>query len=1042
MNKRKYLFLLLIIPILVIFISRSFSLTYTQEIKSVEIQSNDYNNPGSWHIDKSAEWIGLGKARVTFDVNSVVKTSDARYKDVIFVMDVSGSMSGSKLDRAKQDAIDLTNYLLSDSHNSVALITFDSTSEIISGFTNNKVEMVNYITNLTDKGSTNYNAGLLNVDTVMENYVEDEHKDLIVLFLTDGYPNEDRPNEKATYGLLKDKYPYMTINGIQYEMGKDVIQDIVDISDNQFIADQSTLNNVLFEATIFPVEYDSFVVTDYINDENFYINSVNDVTVPYGEVSLEEENGVQKVIWNLGNNYKTGSKVTMTIDLQLKEQFYEAIGLYPTNKGETIVSKMPEENEKTKVSELTPVLKNGYNVIYDPNAPSDCNLSTIDTEPYIIYHNVTMRTDSLSCPGYIFKGWYIDTNDRFNMTMINDEVFVMPAHDVHIRGTWTKQGLVKAADGEVKVKIRGTLMKHTYDSAKTFGKSISRSDFESIITVDNVDVPNSAIDWWDASAEQNGSVLAWYTDTDNNGKYELYLGSEDGVIANPDSSYAFYYFRNANYIDLENFKTSNVTNMNYMFSGYGNNVTDLTLNLNDLDTSNVTSMSHMFSSFGSESKTINLSISNWDTSKVTDMSYMFSSLGYNAKTLDINIIGLNNSLVTNMDSIFNNIGYKATDGTLNLSNWKNLRMTSYNNMFTNSFKHATNSITLNLSNWKSPYVTDFGKMFYDLCHWEGDYNSYLDSYTHYGAKNVTINLTNFDTSNARYMNEMFKYAGYEASNFEIIGLETFDTSKVTNMSSMFSWTARSVSTTFSLDLSNWNTSKVTNMSHMFSGAGCNASDWNIVNISNLDTSKVTDMSYMFSSTASNVTPLNLDLSNWNTSNVTNMSYMFSGTAYYSKTINLNLSGWDTSKVTNMKNMFGSMGYYNTTEISLNLSSWNTSNVTTMENMFLSIGYKTKSLNLNLNNWNTSKVTNMKSMFANAGYSATTWNIEGISNWNTINVTTMESMFSKAGYTTKTWNLGNLSNWNTSKVTTMANMFSSAGYSATTWSIGDIRGWNT
>ena len=58
MKDTKYLLVvLLIIPIVMIFVSNSFSLPYTEEIKSVEIQSNDYNNPGSWHIDKSAEWV-------------------------------------------------------------------------------------------------------------------------------------------------------------------------------------------------------------------------------------------------------------------------------------------------------------------------------------------------------------------------------------------------------------------------------------------------------------------------------------------------------------------------------------------------------------------------------------------------------------------------------------------------------------------------------------------------------------------------------------------------------------------------------------------------------------------------------------------------------------------------------------------------------------------------------------------------------------------------------------------------------------------------
>ncbi|MBP5683976.1 MAG: VWA domain-containing protein, partial [Bacilli bacterium] len=298
-NKRNLLLLIIvIIPVLFIFINRTFSLSYTEEIKSVEIESNDYNNPGSWHIDKSAEWTGFGKVRVTFDVNSVIKTVDGRYKDVILVMDISGSMYGDKLDRAKEDAIDLTNYLLSDSNNKVALITFNSNSTLVSGFTNNKSQMVDYINNISAIGTTNYNSGLLNVDNVMEDYVRDENTDLITLFLTDGYPNEDTPNQVATYQVLKDKYPYMTINGIQYEMGQDIIQEIIDISDNQFIANINTLNNILFEATISSIKYENFVIEDYIYGDYFYVDSANDIEVPFGTVTVENVNGTQKITWN------------------------------------------------------------------------------------------------------------------------------------------------------------------------------------------------------------------------------------------------------------------------------------------------------------------------------------------------------------------------------------------------------------------------------------------------------------------------------------------------------------------------------------------------------------------------------------------------------------------------------------------------------------------------------------------------------------------------------------------------------------------------
>ena len=251
MNNKKIFLLLLIIPVIIFFVGRSFS--QLQEVKSVEIQSDNYSESGSWHITKSADWIDTNKARVTFDVNSVIKTVDGRYKDVILVIDVSGSMVGEKLDRAKQDSIDLTNYLLSNTNNSMALITFDTTSTIVSSFINEKNTMLEYLNNLVDQDNTNYNLALKNVDEVMNDYVRKENTDLVVLFLTDGYPNEDMPNEVATYYALKDKYPYMTINGIQYEMGKDIIQEIINISDNQWVADQDTLHNVLFDATVSPI---------------------------------------------------------------------------------------------------------------------------------------------------------------------------------------------------------------------------------------------------------------------------------------------------------------------------------------------------------------------------------------------------------------------------------------------------------------------------------------------------------------------------------------------------------------------------------------------------------------------------------------------------------------------------------------------------------------------------------------------------------------------------------------------------------------------
>ena len=476
---------------------------YTEEIKSVEIQSSDYDDPGSWHIDKSAKWTGTNKAQVTFDVNSIIKTGN-HYKDIILVLDISGSMEGDKIDRAISDSKELISYLLTDTNNRAAIITFDSTSSIISEFSSNKDDLLTKLDTISVTGCTNYNAALQNVDIVMDGYTKEANRDIVTLFLTDGYPNEDTPNQIGTYEILKDKYPYMIINGVQYEMGKDVIDEIKQITDSQWVADQSTLNNVLFEASISPIVYEDFIVTDYIHDDYFKINSVDDIKVTIGEVTLTEEEGLQKITWNLGKNtYMTGVNAKMYINLTLKEQYVETEGFYPTNKKETIESKLPEENTKTINSNDTPVLKNNYEVIYDTNTPDGCSLPSIPREKHFIYQNVTKKTEELSCSGYLFKGWEIDEDDAKDIKMVNDDVFVMPEHDVHIRATWTRQSIAKTMDGTVHEKT--TLYKVLENEAKigTYAKKYTGAHQDSM----DASLSTQKIYYWFGSNNTNGTAI-------------------------------------------------------------------------------------------------------------------------------------------------------------------------------------------------------------------------------------------------------------------------------------------------------------------------------------------------------------------------------------------------------------------------------------------------------------------------------------------------------------------------------------------------------
>ena len=532
-KKNKLLFnsilLLMLIAYLLTFIIKTFS--SPEPIKSVEIFSNNLNyqnnEPGSWRITKSAEWTDYGKAKITINVDTKLKTGDAQYKDIIMVLDISGSMSGEKLNKVKTDSIELVNSILSDTNNKMALITFDTSSTLVTNLTNDKNTLINKINGLSDYGSTNYYDALKNVETILDNYTKEDNRECIVLFLTDGYPNTNTPNEVGEYNYLKDTYYYVTFNGIQYEMGNTILEPITKISDNQYIADMSNLNNVLFDASISPISYNNFEFTDYINTEFFNIENIDDIFSKIGEYSLDDN----KVTWNI-DGLRSGTSATLTIDITLKDEYLNIGGTYPTNIKEEVVSKIENTNDNA-TSTLTPILANSYIVTYDGNLPEGCTSSNIlGDENEKVFTSVKISDTKPTCPGYIFKGWHIITKKVKN---INDDYFIMPESNVTLRANWSKLSITKSMDGTIHEKLIGKLMKETTNNPNFFNTDIARASIKSI-TFEDYNISPTNINYYDISEEQNGSIIAWFIE-DDNGQYDLHIGQEGGIIANENSEY-------------------------------------------------------------------------------------------------------------------------------------------------------------------------------------------------------------------------------------------------------------------------------------------------------------------------------------------------------------------------------------------------------------------------------------------------------------------------------------------------------------------------
>ena len=179
-------------------------------------------------------------------------------------------------------------------------------------------------------------------------------------------------------------------------------------------------------------------------------------------------------------------------------------------------------------------------------------------------------------------------------------------------------------------------------------------------------------------------------------------------------------------LDVSNFDTSKVTNMERMFSA---NMNLTSLDVSNFNTSNVTTMKNMFSAC---SGLTSLDVSNFDTSKVTDMYQMFYSCN---KLTSLNVSSFNTSNVTNMRQMFYNCDKLPS---LDVSNFDTSKVTETAQMF-NSCSSLT---SLDVSN-------------FDMC-------SVINATNMFGTPNL-INLTSFKNLGKGYTRNLANTSDYTFS---------------------------------------------------------------------------------------------------------------------------------------------------------------------------------------------------------------------------------------------------------------------------------------
>lgn len=221
--------------------------------------------------------------------------------------------------------------------------------------------------------------------------------------------------------------------------------------------------------------------------------------------------------------------------------------------------------------------------------------------------------------------------------------------------------------------------------------------------------------------------------------------------------------------------TSNITNMEYMFSG----AESFNQNIGSWNTSKVTHMYQMFAG----AKQFNQNIGNWDLSNAVNIYGMFSG----ATNFNQNIGNWNISKATSLSFMFDN----ATNFNQNLSTWDTSNITSMTGMF----QYATN-FNQNIGNWNTSKVTSMGTMFAQ-------------------ASSFNQNIGNWDTSNVTEMSGMFQRAYRFNQN-----IGGWNVSKVKKATFMF------LESDFNQNIGNWNLKSLTNAIYIFNLSKMSCDNYN------------------------------------------------------------------------------------------------------------------------------------------------------------------------------------------------------------------------
>lgn len=195
----------------------NYHITVTQ-MQGAEVLSQDVHteslqlnlNPGLYNIHLG----DLANEDLTKDVTLIVNNEDTESKieyqdtgvvvtdfgtdprDVVLVLDVSGSMDGTPLSETKQAAVKFVETVLGQSANTrISIVTYSDTAAAVMQAENNIPELRKAVNSLESGGDTNLYTALEQAQSILDGRRADTK---MIVVMSDGLPNNG-PTENGTY---------------------------------------------------------------------------------------------------------------------------------------------------------------------------------------------------------------------------------------------------------------------------------------------------------------------------------------------------------------------------------------------------------------------------------------------------------------------------------------------------------------------------------------------------------------------------------------------------------------------------------------------------------------------------------------------------------------------------------------------------------------------------------------------------------------------------------------------------------------------------